>query len=67
MVATKDLDVFVDIFDPTGRLLRDVGGGWEGDAYCKGIYAESPQNFIVAENAPRFEGWDYEIILTKYI
>ena len=67
LVATKDLDVFVDIFDPTGRLLRDVGGGWEGDAYCKGIYAESPQNFIVAENAPRFEGWDYEIILTKYI
>ena len=66
LIATKDMDVFIDIFDPSGSLLRSVGGGWEGDAYCKGIYAESPQNFIVVENAPRFEGWDYEIILTKY-
>lgn len=67
MIATKDLNVFIKIFDPSGNPLRSAGGGGLGDAYCKGIYAESPQNFIVAENAPRFEGWDYEIILTKYI
>jgi hypothetical protein len=67
MIATKDLNVFIKIFDPSGNPLRSVGGGGLGDAYCKGIYAESPQNFIVAENALRFEGWDYEIILTKYI
>ncbi|MFW9897296.1 MAG: hypothetical protein ACFFD7_15945 [Candidatus Thorarchaeota archaeon] len=67
LIATKDLDVFIQIFDPSGSLLRNIGGGWEGDAYCRGIYAETPQSFIVAENTPRLDGWDYEIILTKYI
>lgn len=67
LIATKDLNVFIKIFDSSGSPLRGEGGGWEGDAYCIGIYAESPQSFFVAENTPRFEGWDYEIILTKYI
>jgi hypothetical protein len=67
LIAIKDLNVFIKIFDSSGNPLRGAGGGWEGDAYCIGIYAESPQSFFVAENSPRFEGWDYEIILTKYI
>jgi len=67
LIGTKDLDIFIRVFDSSGNSRRSVGGGWAGDAYCKGIYAESPQNFIVAENTPRFEGWDYEIVLTKYI
>jgi len=67
MIATKELDVFVRVFDNSGIRIRGGGGGWEGDAYCKGIYAESPQSFIVAENSPSYESLDYDIVLTKYI
>ena len=66
LIATKDLDLYIEVFDQSGNRRRSEGGGWEGDAYCKGIYAESIDNFIVAENTPRYEGWDYEIILIKY-
>ncbi|KKL91307.1 hypothetical protein LCGC14_1896010, partial [marine sediment metagenome] len=51
----------------SGNPLRNQGGGGKSDPYCVGIYAESPQSFFVAQNSPRFEGWDYEIILTKYL
>ncbi|MFX1324663.1 MAG: SBBP repeat-containing protein [Promethearchaeota archaeon] len=64
LIATKELDVFVRVFDSSGNPIKEIGGGGEGDAYCKGIYAESPQSFFAAEN---FENWDYEIMLTKYI
>ncbi|MFX1477111.1 MAG: SBBP repeat-containing protein [Promethearchaeota archaeon] len=69
LIATKDLDVFVDIFDNSGIPIKGVGGGGEGDAFCKGIYAESPQSFFVAENFEYWDNqnWDYEIMLTKYI
>ena len=67
MIATKDLNVFIIIFDSSGNPLRNTGGGWDGDAYVIGIYAESTQSFFIAQNSPRFEGWDYEIILTKYL
>ena len=67
IISTKDLDLQIGVFDQLGYYYSSRGGGWDGDSYCKGLYAESPDNFTVAENTQRFEGWDYEIILTKYI
>ncbi len=67
MISNKDLNIFLYIFDNSGKPLWGTGGGWEGDAYCKGIYAESINNTIVAESTPRFNGSDYEVKVTKFL
>jgi hypothetical protein len=67
LIATKELDVFIQVIDPSGYRYFSTGGGGIGDAYCKGIYAQSLLEFIVAENSPTSESLDYDIILTKYI
>ncbi|MFX1477622.1 MAG: hypothetical protein ACFFCI_05790 [Promethearchaeota archaeon] len=67
MLSNKDLDIFLYIFDNSGTPLWGTGGGWKGDAYCKGIYAESINNIIIAESTPRFNGSDYEVKVTKFL
>ncbi|MFW9989247.1 MAG: hypothetical protein ACFFC3_11370 [Candidatus Odinarchaeota archaeon] len=67
MISNKDLNIFLYIFDNSGTPLWSTGGGWEGDAYCKGIYAKSVKHIIVAECTPRFNGSDYEVKVTKFL
>lgn len=68
-IATKELGLSIDVFDSSGNVRREEGGGRID--FCKGIYAESLHNLIVAGNGQRYiyptgTSWDYDIILTKY-
>ena len=68
LIATGRLDYKILVFDPLGNPIRNEGGGCtKGDGYCKGIYAESPNNFTAAINSPCYGEGDYNIRLVHYI
>ncbi|MCK4380719.1 MAG: hypothetical protein KAW51_06220, partial [Candidatus Lokiarchaeota archaeon] len=67
MIATKELIFFLYIFDSSGKPLWGMGGGGNGDTYCKGIYAKSVNHIIVAECTQRFNGSDYEVNVRKFL
>jgi hypothetical protein len=67
MFAPGSLGYSVIVYDNSGNPRRFEGGACSnGDSFCKGIYAESPTNFVTAENIPCGEGGDYDIRLVKY-
>ena len=67
MIAPGSLSYAIMIYDHLGNRKRSEGGGCiYGDGICKGIYAESPNNFIVAINSPCYNEENYDIRVTKY-
>jgi len=67
LIAPGSLSTAVRVIDPSGKNIRGEGGGCNyGDGIVKGIYADSPNNFIVARNTPCYNKENYDISLTKY-
>ena len=57
----------MSIYDHLGNRKRsEGGGGGYGDAVCKGINAESANNFIVVMNSPYYQEDNYDIRVIKY-
>ncbi len=68
LIAPGSLSYAVKVIDPSGKNIRSEGGGCiYGDGIVKGIYGESPNNFIVARNTPCYNKENYDVSLTKYI
>ena len=68
LIASNRLDYKVVVVDPSGKYIRNEGGGCiYGDGSVKGIYAESPNNFIIARNNPCYNQENYDVTITKYI
>lgn len=68
LIAPGSLSYTVEVIDSSGKIIRGEGGGCiYGDGIVKGIYAESPNNFIVATNSPCYNEENYDIRITKYI
>jgi len=67
MIAPGSLSYAIRIYDHLGNRKGGAGGGcFYGDGICKGIYAESPNNFIVAINSPCNNKKNYDIWVVKY-
>lgn len=67
MIAPGSLNYAITIYDHLGDYQRGEGGGCIcGDGICKGIYAESPNNFIAVINSPCYNKENYDIRVTKY-
>ncbi|MFX0001457.1 MAG: hypothetical protein ACFE88_15195 [Candidatus Hermodarchaeota archaeon] len=67
MIAPGGLGYSIIILDNLGYCIRSESGGCtKGNCYCKGIYAESPINFIAAINSPCCGEDYYDIMLIKY-
>ncbi len=68
LIAPGNLSSAVRVIDPSGKIIRSEGGGCiYGDGIVKGIFADSPNNFIVARNTPCYNKENYDIRITKYI
>jgi len=67
MIAPGSLSYAIRIFDHLGNRNGSHGGGCiYGDGICKGIYAESPNNYIAAINSPCEKKGNYDINVVKY-
>jgi len=67
MIAPGSLCYSIKVFDHLGKNVRDEDGGCSiGNGYCKGIYAESPINFVAAINSPCYGEGDYDIRVVNY-
>lgn len=67
LIAPGNLSYAIRIFDHLGnRNGSKEGGCIYGDGFCKGIYAESPNDFIAAINSPCFNRKNYDIWVAKY-
>ena len=67
LIAPGNLSYAIRIFDHLGNRNGSKGGGCiYGDGFCKGIYAESPNDFIAAINSPCYNKENYDIRVVKY-
>ena len=67
MIAPGSLSFAIRIFDHLGNPSGGQGGGCiYGDGSCKGIYVESPNNYIAAINSPCHNQENYNIWVVKY-
>ena len=66
-IAPGSLSYEIRIFDHLGNPSVSRGGGCiYGDGSCKGIYVESPNNYITAINSPCYNPENYNIRVVKY-
>ncbi len=67
MIAPGSLCYAIRIFDHLGNPSGGAGGGCiYGDGICKGIYAESLNNYIAVINSPCDNEENYDINVDKY-